>query len=139
MCSFQTSPCVGSQRLRVYRQNGRMLEHMRAFCQYTRMPFECTHGSVLNLNTGGLFLSPLLFLSFLLSLFLRSLSLHSSIPSALFPLLSALFSSLSITMTMITRPVGSLCTHGSCQSAWASVHSLVGDYVRIMQETTVLA
>ena len=46
-------------------------------------------------------------------------------------------------MTMITRPVGSLCTDGSdlpeCQSAWASVHCLFDDYVRIMQETTVLA
>ena len=46
-------------------------------------------------------------------------------------------------MTTITRPFGSLCTHGSdlpeCQSAWASVHYLFGDYVRIMQETTVMA
>ena len=50
--------------------------------------------------------------------------------------------SLSATMTMITRPVGSLCKHGSdlpqCQSAWASVHSLFAEHVRIMQQTTVL-
>ena len=45
-------------------------------------------------------------------------------------------------MTMITPPVGSLCTHSSdlheCHCAWASVHSLFGEHVRIMQETTVL-
>ena len=45
-------------------------------------------------------------------------------------------------MTMITRPLGlSLCTHGSnlpeCQSACTSAHSLLGEHVRIMQETTV--
>ena len=55
---------------------------------------------------------------------------------------AALFSPLPVTMTMITRPVGSLCKQSSdlpqCQSAWASVHSLFGDDVRIMQETTVL-
>ena len=28
-------------------------EHMRAFCRYTRRRFECTHGGVLNLSTGG--------------------------------------------------------------------------------------
>ena len=96
MCTFRKHPRVYvPQRLRVYRQNGRMLEHMRAFCQYTRNPFECTHGGVLNLSTGGLPLSPLLLLSFLLSLFLRSLSLHSShslcsLPSALCSLLFSL-------------------------------------------------
>ena len=43
---------------------------------------------------------------------------------------------------MITRSGGSLCTQSSdlpeCQCAWASVHSLFGEHVRIMQEITVL-
>ena len=50
------------------------------------------------------FLLSLFLSSFLLSLFLRSLSLLTS-------LLSALCSPLSATMTMVTRPVGSLCVH----------------------------
>ena len=103
VCTFKSSPCVSAKRPHV--------EHMRAFCQYTRRPFECTHGGVLNLSTGGLSHSPLLLLSFL-SLFLRSFSL-SLLSATLCSLLSALFSSLSVTMKMITRPVGSLCTHGS--------------------------
>ena len=45
-------------------------------------------------------------------------------------------------MTMITPPVGSLCTQSSnlpeCQCAWAVAHALFGEHVRIMQETTVL-
>ena len=56
--------------------------------------------------------------------------------------LSALLSVLSVTMTMITRPVGPLRKQSSdlpqFQSAWASVHSLFGCCVRIMQETTGL-
>ena len=84
---------------------------MRAFSGYTRRRPERTHGGVLNLHTEGFSA----FSSLFSSLFLFILSL------ALFPLLSSL-SSLSATMTMITRPVGlSLCTHGSdlpeCQSA----------------------
>ena len=66
----------------------------------------------------------------------------SSLLSSLFPLLSSL-SSLSATMTMITRPVGSLCTHGSdlpeCRSAFAWAHALSGEHVRIMQETNMFA
>ena len=42
VCSFKTSPCVGSKRLRVYRQTARMCYHMRAFCRYTRKRFEHT-------------------------------------------------------------------------------------------------
>ena len=130
------------------RQNAPML-NMRAFCWHTRKRFEPTHGDVLNLHTGRreggfsyLSLVPSLFLSsppfslpsfFLLS-FSRSLPLLSS-------LLSSLYSFLA-TMTMITRSVGSLCTQSSdlleCQCAWASVHSLLAEHVRSMQETTVL-
>ena len=88
-----------------------LIEHMRAFCRYTRRRFEPTHGS-LSLS--------------LLSLFSLSLSLS---------LLSALFSPLPVTMTMITRSVGSLCTQSSdlpeCQCAWASVLSLFGEHVHI--------
>ena len=103
---------------------------MRALCRYTRKRFGPAHGDVLHQHTGGLSLSsPSLFLS------LPSFSF-----SALLSSLCSLLSSLSETMTMITRPVG---THGSnlpeCQSAWASDHSLFGDFVRIVQETSVLA
>ena len=110
---------------------------MRAFRRYTRRRFEPTHGDVLSIHTGGpspslslvpssfslpsfflhslsrslsllsVFLALSLFcLSFFLSLLLSSLLFSLS----LFPLLSS-FSSLSATMTMITRPVGSLCVH----------------------------
>ena len=90
---------------------------MRAFCRYKRRRFEPTHGDVLNLHTGGPSLSlsvsrPFFFLSsaILPSLFSRSLSLLSSLLSSL--------SSFSATMTMSTRPVGSLCVHTAptCQS-----------------------
>ena len=82
VCRFKTPPCVTAKRTHV--------EHMRAFCTYTRRPFEPTHGDVLNLHTGCLSLSllssPSLFLSsFLLSLFLRSLPFSFSF-SALFSL-----------------------------------------------------
>ena len=89
-------------------------------------------GSLLSL-IPSLFLSSLLFLSSVV-LSIRSLSL-----SLLF-----LSSPLSVRMSMITRPVGSLslCTQGSdlpeCQSAWTLAHSLFAEHVRIMQETTVL-
>ena len=95
-------------RKTVYLQNARHVFNMRAFCQYTRKRFEPTHGDVLNLHTmrreGVLLLSlsrPLFSSFFFLSsvvLFIRFLSL-------------SLFSSLSVAMTMITRPVGSLCVH----------------------------
>ena len=46
-------------------------------------------------------------------------------------------------MTMITRPIGSLCKQSfdlpQCQSACALAHSLSGEHVRIMHETTVPA
>ena len=99
--------------LRVWRG----LFNMRAFCRHTRKRFEPTHGDVLNLHTGRrevrgslISLSSLLSFSplFLLSLFLRSL------PSFSFSFSSFSISfSLSETMTVITRPVGSLCTHSS--------------------------
>ena len=43
VCRFKTSPCVGSKRLRVYRQNARMCS--------TCARFASTHGSVLNVHT----------------------------------------------------------------------------------------
>ena len=99
VCRFKTSPCVGSKRIRVCRQNARMLN--------TCARFAGTHGGVLNLHTEGFSLSsPSLFLSFLSF----SLSLPSYFSRSL-SLLSSLLSSLSATMTMITRPVGSLCVH----------------------------
>ena len=122
MCRFKTSPCAGSKRFRVYQQHADMF--------YTCGHVAGTHKSVWNRHTetfrtrreggrGGfssLSLVPSLFLStfFFLSsvvLFIRSLSLLSF-------LLSSLFSVLSATMTMITRPVGSLCVHTAltCQS-----------------------
>ena len=114
VCRFKMSPCVGSKRIRVYRQNARTCA--------TCARFASTHRSVLNVHTetfltytrrgrrgeGGGFSSHCFSLPFYLSLVRRSLSLLSF--SSLFPLLSS-FSSLSATMTMITRPVGSLCVH----------------------------
>ena len=84
--TLKTPPCVRSRRLRVY------VQHMRAFSEYTRRRFESTHGGVS--------------VSFLLS--------HLSVCPFSSPLFSSLFflsSLLSVTMTMITRPVGSLCVH----------------------------
>ena len=93
--------------------------------------FAGTHGCVLNLHTGrgvgGVLFSLSFSLPFSLSLFRRSLS-----PLFLFspPSLVAL-SSLSATMTMITRPVGCLCTHGSnlpeSQSACTLAHSCLAN------------
>ena len=123
VCRFKTSPCASSKRFRVCQQNARML-NMRAFCRYKRKRFEPTHGHVSNPHTerrkgekGGSLPSlsrPFsLYLFLLLSLFRRSL--HSFSFSFSSP---SLFSSLSVTMTMITRPVGSLCVHTAltCQS-----------------------
>ena len=95
MCTGKTPACV---------------QHKRAFCQYTRRRFERTHGGVWNSTLGGASLS--------LSscpLFRRSLPSFSSLRSLLSSLLSPL---LSATMTMITRPIGSLCVHTAltCES-----------------------
>ena len=106
----KTVPCVGSRRLHVYWQNARMCSTCARFARTHGGLFEPTHGDVLNLHTGDLSLSsPSLFLSsFLLSLFLRSLPSYFSRSLSL---LSSLLSSLSATMTMITRPFGSLCVN----------------------------
>ena len=118
VCRFKTSPCVGSKRLCVCRHHAHMLKNMCAVCQSWRR-FEPTHGGVLNLHTGGaLSLSPFLCLSLPSS----SVPSFSSFVLFLFSLLVSLFFSVSsqlsvflfsMTMTMIARPVGSLCTHGS--------------------------
>ena len=117
---------------------------MRAFCLYPRRRFEPTHGDVLNLHTGRreggvLFSLSSLLSSFSLSLFRRSLHSFSFSFSSL-----SLLSSLSVTTTMITRPVGSLCVHTALTCQSVRVHgpwpiSLLAEHVRIMQETTVLA
>ena len=96
---------------------------MRALSGYTRRRLERTHGGVLNLHTeafsafsslvlsvflalfSSLLFSSLLFSSLLFSSLLFSSLLFSSL------LFSSLLSSLSETMTVITRPVGSLCVH----------------------------
>ena len=109
VCRLKTSPCVGSKRIREYRENARVCS--------TCGRFAGTHGDVLTYTreeegraegVAGVLFS--LFLSFS-SLYLFSLSLLSSRSCRL-------FSSLSVTMTMITRPVGSLCVHTAltCQS-----------------------
>ena len=166
----ENTPCAGSKRIRVYQQDARMCStcarfvsthgsvlnvHTETFLTYIR------RGGVGRGGGGGgrgglggegvssLSFSLLLSLSFSLSLFLSSL-LSFSLPSFSFsslflfslPALVVSLSSVSTTMTMITRPVGlSLCTHGSnlpeCQSACTLAHSLFGEHVRIMQETSV--
>ena len=124
MYRFKTHPCVLAERPHV--------EHMRAFCRYTRMRCEPTHGDVFNHTHGEegrggrvvvVVFSSLTFSLPSLSLFRRSFSLLSSRSCRLSPL--------SATMTMITRPVGLfLCTHGSdlpeSQSAGTLAHSLFG-------------
>ena len=50
---------------------------------------------------------------------------------------------MTMTMTMLPRSVGSLpvrkgLTYPECISVWDSVHSLLGEHARIIQETTVL-
>ena len=53
VCRFKTSPCVGSKRLLVYRQNARMsLTCARFAGTHARRRFELTHGDVWNLHTG---------------------------------------------------------------------------------------
>ena len=141
VCRLKTFLCVGSKRIRVYRQNARICS--------TCGRFAGTRGCVLNLHTetfstytrwggkgwgvvvvvrGGI--GEVLFsLSSLFSFSLPSFSFSLSV-SSLFPLLSSL-SPLSAAMTMMTRPVGlSLYTHGSdlleSQSACTLAHSLFG-------------
>ena len=131
MCRFKTSPCVGSERFRVCRQNARICP--------TCARFAGTHGSVLNLHTGGgrtgvLSLEPShfrgggrgfplpSFSSFVLFLFLFSFSLLSSLSNNDNDHSSSRFS---------------LCTQRSdlpdeCQCAWASVHSLFCEHVHIL-------
>ena len=122
--TLKTPPCVRSRRLRVNQEKSRMFN--------TCGRFPGTHGGVLNLHTEG-------FSTFCVFLALFLLSVCPSFSS---PLFSSLF---SVTMTNNDHSSSrfSLCTHGSdlpeCQSACASVHSLFGEHVRIMQETTVLA
>ena len=91
---FKTLPCVPAKHAHVF--------NMRAFCPHTRKRFEPTHveeGREKGFSSLSRPFSLSLFL--LLSLFRRSL--HS------FSFFS--FFSLSATVTMITRPIGSLCEH----------------------------
>ena len=83
-------PCVRSKRSRVHFQDARVTKdtgvsnvHTRAFSTYTR------ERESLLLSRLSPLVSPSLFFSYLS------------------------FSSLSVTITMIARPVGSLCTHSS--------------------------
>ena len=122
----------------------------RAFWRHTRRRFESTHGGVLNLYTHThtrhqqqrdgqtpTDVSLLIYISLHMSV---CLLIRLSFSLALSGRLS--FFLFSMTMTMSTRPVGSLCTHGpdspKCRSACALAHSLSGEHVRIMHETTVL-
>ena len=84
VCTFKTFPCVPSKRL-CHKGHGRL---------------ERTHENVFNLHTGAS-------LSSLLASLLSRVSLSLLLVSLSF------FSSLSVTMTILTRPVGSLCTHSS--------------------------
>ena len=52
VCGFKTSPCVRSKRPRVYRHHAHMFQHMCAWCRHSRRRFQCTHGGVLEANTG---------------------------------------------------------------------------------------
>ena len=103
--ALKTLPCVRSKRSHVYFQNARVTKdtgvlnvHTRAFSTYTRERLSLFFSRLSPLVSPSLFfwcLSPLV----------------SS--SLFFSCLSLSFSSLQVTMTMITRPVGSLCTHSS--------------------------
>ena len=122
------SPCVGSKRLRVLVQNASVCAGK------TRACVEPTHGEE-GRDRGSPLSRPFSLSLFLLSLFrvvlfIRSLSLS----------LLSLFSSL---LNNHSSSRFCLCTHGSdlpeCQSAGTLTHSLLGEHVRIVQETTVLA
>ena len=133
VCTFKTLLCVLSKRP----------------CHMGRGRFECTHEKFLNVHTGAsrrLSLprppSLLVSLSSCVSLFSHvSLSSHTSLSLLISLSFFSLSITLSTTMTLIARPLGSLCTHGPTlpegQSAWALAHSLSGEHVRIMQETFV--
>ena len=131
VCRFKTSPCVPPKRP-CHIQHGR---------------FGGTHGGVLNLHTHThktptterqtdtdrrlsfyLHLSSNVCLSSHTSLFLSRSQCSS-------------FFLFSMTMTMSTRPVGSLCTHGPdsllCKSAWVLAHSLPSE--RVASCTTQLS
>ena len=159
VCRFKTSPCVRSKRHRVCRQHAHMLfQHVDVVPVHTVT--EEGGGSLLSETCLDLHPSLPLSISFsrpcslCLSSILLSLSLSLpsvvslpsfssfvlflfSLPSSFSSLSSPFFSSLSVTMTMITRPVGSLCVHTAltCESvgrsACASVHSLFGEHVHI--------
>ena len=92
VCTVRTSPCVPA--------TGPHVLDMRACCRYTRRRPDSTHGSVLNVHTGGFSLLSLLLslslslllslvLSFLFSSLVLSLFLHVSFS---FFLLFSLFS-----------------------------------------------
>ena len=51
VCPLNTSPCVRSNRARVYRYHAHMCFNMCAWCQHTRGRFECTQGHVLSGQT----------------------------------------------------------------------------------------
>ena len=51
VCRFKTSPCVRSKRLRVYRQNARMLNRCARFAGTHPRRLECTHVGVLDGHT----------------------------------------------------------------------------------------
>ena len=52
VCRFNKSPCVGSKRIRVYRQNARMLNTCARFAGIHGCVFEPAHGDVLSIHTG---------------------------------------------------------------------------------------
>ena len=110
--------------------------------------FERTHGSVLKVQTGAfskhtrkrvIRLSLLSCVSYVSLFSYASLSLSAHV--FFFLCFSLLSKTLSIAMTMVARPVGSLCTHGSIlpegQSAWALSPSLFGEVLCIMQKNCV--
>ena len=93
VCTFKTPPCVPAKRPHV--------EHMRAFCRYTRRRFECTHESVLNLSTGvfSLLSSSLVPSSFSLTPLLL-LSSFPSLSSSSFVLLLRSLPSFSLSLSL---------------------------------------
>ena len=97
---------------------------MCAFCRHTRRRFERTHGDVLSIHTW------------------RREGRRGGGGGGVGSLLSSLFFPLSNDVNDRSSSRLSLCTHGSNLpedfSACTLVHSLSGEHVRIMQETTVL-